>query len=65
MLKNEDSYQHINPAIVGNERRILISELSGRGNIMSKVPAFLLTLLLWRFSAQGGGCIIQSVGCEL
>jgi len=37
VLKNEDSYQHINPKIVGNQRRVLISELSGRGNIMSKV----------------------------
>ena len=37
VLKNEDSYQHIDPRIVGNQRRVLISELSGRGNIMSKV----------------------------
>ncbi len=27
------SYEHINPALVGNERRILVSELSGRSNI--------------------------------
>jgi len=40
VLKNEDSYQHINPVVVGNERRVLISELSGRGNIMSKVEEF-------------------------
>ena len=37
VLKNEDSYQHIDPRVVGNQRRVLISELSGRGNIMSKV----------------------------
>ncbi len=37
VLKNEDSYQHINPMVVGNQRRVLISELAGRGNIMSKV----------------------------
>ncbi len=29
------SYEHIDPAIVGNERRILVSELSGRSNIMA------------------------------
>ena len=28
-----ETYEHINPQLVGNERRILISELSGRSNI--------------------------------
>ena len=27
------SYEHIDPELVGNERRILVSELSGRSNI--------------------------------
>ncbi len=27
------SYEHLDPALVGNERRILVSELSGRSNI--------------------------------
>ena len=27
------SYEHINPELVGNERRVLVSELSGRSNI--------------------------------
>jgi 2-isopropylmalate synthase len=27
------TYEHVNPSLVGNERRILISELSGRSNI--------------------------------
>jgi 2-isopropylmalate synthase len=30
------SYQHIDPALVGNESRILVSELSGRANLLSK-----------------------------
>jgi 2-isopropylmalate synthase len=30
-----DSYQHIQPELVGNEMRILVSDLSGRGNIMN------------------------------
>jgi 2-isopropylmalate synthase len=34
--KIEDSYQHIDPTLVGNEKRNLISELSGRGNILHK-----------------------------
>ena len=34
--RNIDSYQHIDPALVGNEMRILVSDLSGRGNMLSK-----------------------------
>ncbi len=30
------SYQHIDPSLVGNESRVVISELSGRGNLLSK-----------------------------
>jgi 2-isopropylmalate synthase len=29
------SYEHIDPSLVGNERRILVSELSGRSNIVA------------------------------
>ena len=36
MLKTEQSYQHIDPTLVGNQRRTLVSELSGRGNVMDK-----------------------------
>ncbi|GAA5505963.1 citramalate synthase [Novipirellula caenicola] len=31
--KAAKTYEHIDPALVGNERRILVSELSGRSNI--------------------------------
>lgn len=34
--RNVDSYQHIDPALVGNEMRVLVSDLSGRGNLLSK-----------------------------
>ncbi len=34
--KVEESYQHINPTLVGNQKRTLVSELSGRGNILDK-----------------------------
>jgi len=30
-----ESYEHIDPNLVGNERRILVSELSGRSNIVA------------------------------
>ena len=36
MLKNKNSYQHINPDLVGNHRRSVVSELSGRGNVLEK-----------------------------
>jgi 2-isopropylmalate synthase len=29
------SYEHVRPELVGNERRVLVSELSGRSNIMA------------------------------
>jgi len=37
MERSPLSYQHIEPELVGNEKRILISELSGRQNIMGKI----------------------------
>ncbi len=37
--RNVDSYQHIDPTLVGNEMRILVSDLSGRGNIQSIAEA--------------------------
>ncbi len=36
------SYEHIDPALVGNERRILISELSGQANILVKTAKYAL-----------------------
>ncbi len=38
--KNEASYQHIDPGLVGNQRRTVISELSGRGNVLDKADQF-------------------------
>jgi 2-isopropylmalate synthase len=40
MLKTEQSYQHIDPSLVGNQRRTLVSELSGRGNVVDKSHQF-------------------------
>jgi 2-isopropylmalate synthase len=36
MRRNEYSYQHVNPHLVGNESRMLVSELSGRSSLVSK-----------------------------
>jgi 2-isopropylmalate synthase len=40
VLKNESAYQHIEPERVGNQRRTLVSELSGRGNVVDKAQEF-------------------------
>jgi len=37
--RNPETYEHIDPARVGNVRRILVSELSGTSNIAATVPA--------------------------
>ncbi|HKC20700.1 MAG TPA: citramalate synthase, partial [Candidatus Dormibacteraeota bacterium] len=44
VLKNKDAYQHIDPALVGNQARVLVSELSGRGNVLAKAREFGLEL---------------------
>src|SRR5207237_10337856 len=44
VLKDADAYQHIDPALVGNQQRVLVSELSGRGNVLSKAREFGLEL---------------------
>jgi 2-isopropylmalate synthase len=37
VVKHESSYQHIDPALVGNEKRVLVSELAGYRNVMAKL----------------------------
>jgi 2-isopropylmalate synthase len=43
MRRNLKSYQHLDPALVGNESRVVISELSGRGNLLSKAEEMQLS----------------------
>jgi 2-isopropylmalate synthase len=40
MRRNEASYQHVDPAAVGNQMRVVVSELSGRGNLLAKAAEF-------------------------
>ena len=37
--KNPISYEHINPALVGNTRHILVSEVAGRSALLAKINA--------------------------
>ncbi len=36
VARKTESYEHLNPGLVGNQRRILVSELSGQSNILAK-----------------------------
>lgn len=45
MRRNELSYQHVDPTLVGNKMRVVVSELSGRGNLLSKVEEYGLESL--------------------
>ncbi|TMC48627.1 MAG: citramalate synthase [Chloroflexi bacterium] len=40
VMRHQDAYQHIDPALVGNHSRVLVSELSGRGNVLYKAREF-------------------------
>jgi 2-isopropylmalate synthase len=40
MRREARSYQHVDPAIVGNRSRVVVSELSGRGNVLSKAEEY-------------------------
>ncbi len=39
VLKRVESYQHVDPALVGNETRAVVSELSGHGNLIYQARA--------------------------
>jgi 2-isopropylmalate synthase len=36
LIKSSESYHHIKPDLVGNHHRVVVSELSGKGNILYK-----------------------------
>jgi|CZKU01.1.fsa_nt_gi 2-isopropylmalate synthase len=38
------AYEHVDPALVGNKTRVVVSELSGRGNLLAKAEEFEVTL---------------------
>ncbi len=43
VLKNPDTYEHIQPEQIGNRRRVLVSELSGQSNLLAKAEELQLT----------------------
>ncbi|HEX9117596.1 MAG TPA: citramalate synthase [Anaerolineae bacterium] len=54
MLKDVRSYQHIDPALVGNQQRTLVSELSGKGSITEKAE-------LWGLGSGGAKNVLDQV----
>ncbi len=52
VVKWADSYQHIDPAKVGNKPKVVVSELSGKGNILYKAKEKGLGLPLEGKEAQ-------------
>jgi 2-isopropylmalate synthase len=44
MLKNSLSYEHMDPALIGNSRRMLVSELAGKSPVLMKAEELKLEL---------------------
>jgi 2-isopropylmalate synthase len=44
ILRNTQTYEHIDPSLVGNDRHVVLSELSGRANILYKTKEFGLEI---------------------
>ena len=44
IARRPDAYAHVDPGAVGNEQRVLVSELAGRSNVLSKAAELGLDL---------------------
>src|SRR3989454_11382113 len=44
VVKHPETYEHVDPAAVGNHRRVLVSELSGKANILWKAREYGIDL---------------------
>ena len=44
VMKNSETYEHIKPELVGNSRRVLVSDLSGKSNLIYKARTFGIDL---------------------
>jgi 2-isopropylmalate synthase len=44
VLKNPATYEHIDPTLVGNRQRVLVSDYSGRSGLLEKVEAYGIKL---------------------
>ena len=44
ILKNRETYEHIDPELVGNRQRVLVSDLAGRSNVVYKAREYGIDL---------------------
>ena len=44
VLKHSETYEHVDPEVVGNHRRVLVSELAGQSNILWKAKEYGIDL---------------------
>jgi len=54
--RHRESYEHVNPTLVGNESRVVVSELSGRSNVLSKAEELGLEV-----SSDHGGRVLEKI----
>jgi len=40
VLKNPETYEHVNPELVGNRRKITVSDMAGRSNLLVKLREY-------------------------
>ncbi len=57
LRRRADSYNHVDPAAVGNQTRVVVSELSGRANVISKAEELGV--------AADEGCNLAEVVAEI
>jgi len=43
VLKNPETYEHIDPSLVGNRRKITVSDMAGRSNLIAKLKEYGIT----------------------
>lgn len=63
VLKNSRTFEHIRPEAVGNERRFLMSEISGRGAVLEKIRRYCPGIQ--KTSPELGGIIEELKRMEL
>jgi 2-isopropylmalate synthase len=54
--RNPRAYEHVDPRLVGNTTRVVVSELSGRGNLLSKAEEYDVVL-----DAKAGTAVLADV----
>jgi 2-isopropylmalate synthase len=52
IINEPKSYEHIHPSLIGNQRKVLVSEQSGKSNILFKAREFNLDLARDKTAAQ-------------